>query len=81
VVHVELILIHPFREGNGRAARLLADLMALEAKRPSLNYSLIDQTENKQGFEKYILAIHAAVSGNYEPIKNIFKSLLVQSMP
>jgi len=25
-VHVELILIHPFREGNGRIARLLLDL-------------------------------------------------------
>src|SRR3990167_10704570 len=24
VVHVELIIIHPFREGNGRAARLLS---------------------------------------------------------
>ena len=31
-VHVELILIHPFREGNGRVARLLADLMAAQAK-------------------------------------------------
>lgn len=26
-VHVELVLIHPFREGNGRAARILAVLM------------------------------------------------------
>lgn len=25
ITHVELILIHPFREGNGRLARLLAD--------------------------------------------------------
>jgi hypothetical protein len=55
--------------------------MAIQTKKPSLNYSLIDQTENKQGFEKYILAIHVGVSGNYEPIKNIFKSLLAQSMP
>jgi len=30
-VHAELILIHPFREGNGRLARLLALLMALQA--------------------------------------------------
>ena len=28
-VHVELVLIHPFREGNGRVARLLAVLMGL----------------------------------------------------
>jgi hypothetical protein len=30
VVHAELLLIHPFREGNGRLARWLADLMALQ---------------------------------------------------
>jgi cell filamentation protein len=30
-VHTELLLIHPFREGNGRVARLLSVLMALEA--------------------------------------------------
>ena len=27
-VHAELLLVHPFREGNGRLARWLADLMA-----------------------------------------------------
>jgi cell filamentation protein, protein adenylyltransferase len=81
VVHVELILIHPFREGNGRTARLLADVMAMQAKKPSLNYLSIDQTKNPQGFDNYILAIHAGVSGNYEPIKNIFKTLLEQSIP
>jgi cell filamentation protein len=27
VVHTELVLIHPFREGNGRVARMLAALM------------------------------------------------------
>jgi cell filamentation protein len=29
IVHVELILVHPFREGNGRLSRLLANVMAL----------------------------------------------------
>src|SRR5256885_11927859 len=33
-VHAELILVHPFREGNGRLARLLALLMALQAGLP-----------------------------------------------
>lgn len=30
-VHAELLLVHPFREGNGRLARWIADLMALQA--------------------------------------------------
>jgi len=37
VVHVELLLIHPFREGNGRLARLLATLMAMQAGLPPLD--------------------------------------------
>jgi cell filamentation protein len=80
VVHVELILIHPFREGNGRVARLLADLMSMQAKKPPLNYIAIDQTENQHGFDQYILAIHAGVGGIYEPMKEIFKMLLDQSV-
>ena len=36
---VELIPIHPFREGNGRLARLLADVMAVQAGQDPLDYS------------------------------------------
>jgi len=80
LLHIEFILIHPFREGNGRTARLLADLMAMQAKRPPINYLHIDQTVNPEGFSQYILSIHAGVSGNYEPIREIFKILLEQSI-
>lgn len=80
VVHIELILIHPFREGNGRIARLLADLMVTQAKRPPLNYAFIDQTENPRGFDEYIQAIHAGLDMNYEPIRKIFVTLLEQSI-
>ena len=31
MVHTELLLIHPFRDGNGRLARWLADIMAAQA--------------------------------------------------
>lgn len=79
IVHIELIVIHPFREGNGRTARLLADLMVMQANMPPLNFAAIDQTENKEGFKQYIVAIHAGVSGNYELIQKIFRMLLEQS--
>jgi len=78
-VHVEFIIIHPFREGNGRTARLLADLMAMQAKRPPLNYALIEQNKNMQQFNKYILAIHAGFDGNYKLIGDIFQRLLDDS--
>lgn len=80
IVHVELILIHPFREGNGRVARLLADLMAIQANKPPLNYSLIDRTENPEGFKSYIAAIHAGFDGDYQPIQDIFISLFEKSV-
>lgn len=76
VVHVELIIIHPFREGNGRTARLLADIMAMQARRRPLDYSLIDQTSNKEGFKRYIQGIHAGHGGDYSLIQAVFVELL-----
>ena len=80
IVHVELILIHPFREGNGRTARLLANLMCLQANQPLLNFAGIYQTKNPSGFEKYIKAIHAGFNENYEPIQDIFVKLIKSSI-
>lgn len=40
--HVEFILIHPFREGNGRLSRLLFDVLAVQAGAGVLDYSLWD---------------------------------------
>jgi cell filamentation protein len=47
IVHTELLLIHPFRDGNGRTARLLAILMALQAGLPPLNFSGIKQVNQR----------------------------------
>lgn len=63
VTHVELILIHPFREGNGRLSRLLADVMAVQAGHEPLDYSSWEQHK-----PAYIGAIHAGFLGNYEPM-------------
>ena len=72
IVHAELILIHPFRDGNGRLARLLAFLMALQADLPSLDFGEIGMRDNSQ----YIEAIHSAMDRNYQPLKEIFISIL-----
>ena len=70
VTHIELVLIHPFREGNGRLTRLLANVMALQAGQPLLDFSYMD--ENKQD---YFLAIQAGLD-NYEPMKEMFRRVL-----
>lgn len=66
VTHVELILIHPFREGNGRLSRLLADVMAVQAGHEPLDYSSWEQ--NKPA---YIAAIHAGLGGDYGPMTQL----------
>lgn len=71
VTHVEFILIHPFREGNGRLSRLLADVMAVQAGHQPLDYSEWDTRK-----ADYIAAIHAGFSGNYTPMK----ALVAQAM-
>lgn len=80
-VHIEFIIIHPFREGNGRIGRMITILMALQAGAPPLNFRAIDQTIYPEGYADYILAIHAGVDKNYEPMQYIFKKILEQSMP
>lgn len=65
VVHVEFILIHPFREGNGRLARLLATAMAVQAGNPEPDFSWWDKHR-----ERYFAAIHAGLS-DYKPMKEL----------
>lgn len=66
--HAELVLIHPFREGNGRCARLLAYLMAIQAGLPSLHFDLLAG----RGKHAYIAAIHAAMDRDYAPLEVLF---------
>ncbi len=66
VSHVEFILIHPFREGNGRLSRLLADVMSVQAGKGPLDYSAWDA--DKQGYFK---AIHAGMAGDYAPMQQL----------
>jgi len=75
VVHVELVLIHPFREGNGRLARLLAMLMGLQAGLPML---VFDEMEGKRR-ETYFAAIRAGLERDYVPMETIFKRIIEQS--
>ena len=70
-VHIELILIHPFREGNERLARLLCDLMSVQAEIGPLDYTSWDQTPNQ-----YFAAIRAGARLDLEPMKCLFRQAL-----
>jgi cell filamentation protein len=71
-VHTELMLIHPFREGNGRAGRLLAILMGLQAKLPPLDFSGIKGKKRQQ----YFAAVRAGLGRDYEPMERIFSDVV-----
>lgn len=74
-VHVELMLIHPFREGNGRLGRLLATLMGLQAGLPLLDFSEMAGA----GKERYFAAVRAGMDRNYQLMTRIFSAVLEQS--
>lgn len=69
--HVEFILIHPFREGNGRLSRLLFDVLAVQAEVGVLDYSLWDK---HKAF--YFKAIQAGVLGNFAPMIRLVSDIL-----
>jgi cell filamentation protein len=71
-VHAELILIHPFLDGNGRLARLLAVLMASQAGINPLRLSALAG----RGKRTYIQAIQTAMSRDYEPLESLFSSAI-----
>lgn len=72
IVHTELVLIHPFREGNGRVGRLLAVLMGLQAGLPPLYFGDI----RGQKRQEYFAAVRAGVSRDYEPMQRVFNAVI-----
>jgi len=76
IVHAELVRIHPFREGNGRVARLLAILMALQAGFPILDFTVIRGRMR----ENYFAAVRAGWDRNYEPMEQIFRKVISKTL-
>lgn len=73
VTHVELVLIHPFRDGNGRLGRLLADVMTAQAGREVLDYSAWDAEK-----DRYFAAIQEGLTRNYEPMVDLVEGALAK---
>ena len=78
--HHRLVAIHPFPNGNGRHARLIADLLAERLGQPRFtwgsrslpaNAGLIDASATRQA---YIAALQAADARDYVPLLTFARS-------
>ena len=76
IVHTELLLIHPFREGNGRLSRLLAMLMALQAGLPPLDFS---EFEGERKGE-YFAAVRKGLERDYQPMAEFFSAVISRTL-
>ena len=70
-VHGELLFIHPFREGNGRTARLLANLMSRKAGYGPLKFEKV----GKKAFEKYVAAVQNCADKDYKNMIEFINSI------
>lgn len=69
----ELNMVHPFREGNGRAQRLLFEHLIINA---GFQISWAPVTE-----DEWLTANIAAVACDYSGLENIFEQCIGDSIP
>jgi cell filamentation protein len=70
-VHAELLLIHPFREGNGRLARWLAALMAMQAGYPPPLFRFRGRG-GKSNQSRYLEAVKWGYLQDYDALAGCF---------
>lgn len=75
-VHTELVLIHPFREGNGRCSRIMASIMALQAGLPVLDFSVISGPRKLE----YFAAVQAGMDRDYAQMERLFAEIIESSI-
>jgi len=71
-VHADLLLIHPFREGNGRMARWLTDLMCLQAGLPQLDYGFTGLGSRNRKIT-YLNGVIEGYDQNYRTLATVFR--------
>lgn len=77
--HHRLVWIHPFSNGNGRHARLMADLLMQQHGYQSFNWGNYDDDDDdllQQSSlrKKYIESLQAADQGNYKKLLEFGRS-------
>lgn len=63
-IHHKLVLIHPFRNGNGRMARLYADLLLISKGQPIFSWGGVELDGSSPTRDIYIKSLRAADKGD-----------------
>jgi len=66
--HHRLVAIHPFPNGNGRHARLIADLLVERLGRPRFTWGSASLTDTNETRQRYIAALQAADARDIAPL-------------
>jgi Fic-DOC domain mobile mystery protein B len=66
--HHRLVLIHPFPNGNGRHARLIADVLARKLDAPAFSWGSANLVREGEARTRYLQAIRAADDGDIDPL-------------
>lgn len=72
--HHRLVAIHPFANGNGRHARLMADLLASRLGLAALTWGGRELTTTSELRTRYIDALHLADRGQYKALSEFMRS-------
>lgn len=66
--HHRLVFIHPFPNGNGRHARLAADLLAVQLGQPRFTWGRVNLTVPQETRRTYVAALRAADAHDIAPL-------------
>lgn len=66
--HHRLVAIHPFPNGNGRHARLMADLLVMQLGGDRFSWGRVNLRDASEVRARYITALQAADNHDYRPL-------------
>lgn len=72
--HHRLALIHPFPNGNGRHARLIADALEVRLGQPAFTWGSTNLVKEGEARTRYLEAIRAADNGDIQPLLKFARS-------
>jgi cell filamentation protein len=79
-VHADLLLIHPFREGNDRLARWLAALMAMQAGYAPPRFEFRGRG-GRRNQSLYLEAVKRGYLQDYEALTGFFREAIERRLP